>query len=146
MKKLLSVAVAVSTIPALASAHENTTVRVSEPSDSQIEAARAETDAVMKLIEAGQPEAALERITEKSLLLKEKKSEFNLLLGQIKNAELLFGPVEQCLLSEYSHDSALRIEFVYICQHRDYLLRWTLSTDNLPGGWTITNFRFSDDF
>ena len=121
-------------------------IRHSEPSEADFAAAKAVSDPIMQLVEAGKFEIAIAKIQESSPLLKQKQEDMDRVVSQAKTGIRLYGPIAQCILSSHSHTSALRIDLNYICQHEDLLLRWSLRVDKLPRGWSITNVSFTDSF
>lgn len=146
MKTFLAAGVLGLSLAGQALAHENETTRLTQPTSDDIANAKAVTDGFIAILESGDTERAIRQVAEGSRLFSEKPQQINLLVGQANNAELLYGTIKKCVASEYSYKSNLRVEFQYICQHEELLLQWTLKVDNLPSGWTISNFSFSDTF
>jgi hypothetical protein len=146
VKAFLAAGVLSVTLAGQAVAHETDVTRLTQPTSDDIANAKAVTDAFIAILESGDTERAIRQVAEGSRLISEKPQQINLLVSQANNAELLYGAIKKCVPSEYSYDSSLRIEFKYVCQHEESLLEWQLKLDNLPSGWTISNFSFSDTF
>ncbi|MDA1033624.1 MAG: hypothetical protein O3C52_09715 [Proteobacteria bacterium] len=146
MKAFLAAGVLSVSLAGQAVAHETDVTRLTQPTSDDIANAKAVTDAFIAILESGDTERAIRQVAEGNRLISEKPQQVNLLFSQAKNAELLYGAIKKCVPSEYSYDSSLRIEFKYVCQHEESLLEWQLKLDNLPSGWTISNFSFSDTF
>lgn len=118
----------------------------SEPSDADFSAAKAVSDPIMELVAAGSFDLAIAKIQESSPLLEEKQSDMAAVVAQARTGVQLYGPISQCILSSHTHTSKLRMTMRYVCQHEDLLLLWTLRTDSLPRGWSVTNVSFTDSF
>lgn len=127
-------------------AHEGSTEIMSSPSPADYAASQAVVEPVLAELEAGDTDAAIELITSQSEIFASKKAEVNVLAGQVRTVYEIYGPVTKCIMSEREHASELRIKYTYVCQHRELLVRWNFAVDNVPKGWIITNFRFSDTF
>lgn len=134
------------TVASQVSAHESEVTRLTVPSSEDVANAKAVTDAFIKVLESGDAEGAIRQVAAGSRLFGEKTQQINVLVGRAKNANLIYGAIKKCVPSKYSFESSLRLEFHYICQYEELLLQWTLKVDNLPSGWTISNFSFSDSF
>lgn len=146
MKTYLAAGVLGLSIAGQATAHDSDTQNLTQPTSDDIANAKAVTEDIMRILESGDTERAIRQIAAGSRLISEKPQQINLLVGQAKNAELLYGAIKRCVPSKYSYQSSLRVEFQYVCQHEESLLQWTLKVDNLPSGWTISNFSFNDTF
>lgn len=127
-------------------ADDTTLVILSEPSAADYAAAQQAVEPVIAKLEAGEPKEAVDLITSKSEIFASKATELNVLVGQVRTMYDIYGPVEKCIATERDHASELRVKFTYICQHREFLIRWNFTVDNVPKGWIVTNFRFSDTF
>ncbi len=146
MKTIVSAGLLSLVLATQAGAHETATTRLSEPGSDDIAAAKAVTDSFIETLEGGDTEAAIRQVAAKSKLFSEKQQQVNLVIAQAKNADLLYGKVQECVASKYTHESEFRLEFHYICQHEELLIEWTLKVDKLPSGWSISNFSFTDSF
>ena len=128
------------------SAHDDSVVVLSEPSDRDVATAKAKTDAVVELLVSGQVDRAIEAATSDSQLLKQKVAEVGLLADQTKAAFRAYGTIEQCEFWQRLNKSRFLLELTYICQHQSFILKWDFVVARLPKGWVITNLQFTDDF
>lgn len=127
-------------------AHDQTKEVLSEPSSAEYAAAQEAIAPVIVLLEKDDPKAAVDLIASKSAIFASKSTELNILVGQLRTMYDLYGPVEKCVAIERDHSSELRVKLAYLCQHREFLIRWDFSVDHVPGRWIVSNFRFSDTY
>jgi len=80
----------------------------------------------------------------KGTLLESKVQELNLVIGQLKNLPLIYGPIVEVELLEvkYSTESLLRAR--YLVKLRDYPTVFDFYFYNMDGSWTLLKFWFND--
>ena len=127
-------------------AHDQTKELLSEPSAGDYAAAQEAIAPVIDHLEKGDPKAAVDLISSSSKIFASKTNELNVLVSKVSTMYDIYGPVEKCVAIERDHASELRVKFAYLCQHREFLVRWDFTLDHVPGRWIVSNFRFSDTY
>ena len=119
---------------------------LSAPTPVDFADVRKKTDALIEELIAGKASPALRAALSENAILAEKNSQINLLISQYESIAATYGKPEQCVGLEQSYLSSLRIATSYVCQHRDFLVRWQFETDRLPKGWTYSEITFNTEF
>jgi len=93
---------------------------------------------------AGKSLSAVNAFLGRSKLMAGKSQELTLLASQIDGTIGIYGTIGNCLLfSESSRAGIVQVRS-YLCQHQQYLTRWTLTFGKTANGWEPLMLNFDD--
>lgn len=117
-----------------------------EPAPSAAD--NAEIDALvaptLTALKAGKSRQAVEAFLGRNPLMQGKTNEIAQLASQIDSANSIYGPIDDCQLTQTVNNGAWVQQRLYHCQHTNLVTRWMFQVVRTTKGWTPANLSFDD--